>query len=152
MEPIINCDWLQLHCDASHLKERYYGYTVDIREVRTRTFAKLMEITRDGRRIAQIQYQPHSPKLPKGCSVVKIENYILYSERRSDIIRQLIEDFDLTTIGTTRIDIAGDFQRIADRPPEELVNDILTGKVIRIGHSKQTVIGDDQLTAYGHRR
>lgn len=152
MEPIINCDWLQIHCDASRLKSRYYGYNVETKDVRTRTFAKLMEISRDGRHIAQLQYQPHSPKLPRGCSILKIENYILYSTSRADIIRQLIEDFDLITIGTTRIDIAGDFQRIADRSPETLVNDILTGNVIRIGHSKQTVIGDDQLTAYGHRR
>lgn len=150
-QPIINCDWLQIHCDASVVKERYLGYNTKIQEIRTRTFGKLLDISRDGYHIAQLAYKPHSPKLPKGCSVLKIDNYILYSAARDKIITQLINDFDLCTIGTTRFDIAADFQTICGRLPHVLIQDIIQEKVIKRGHAKQSIIGNEQLTAHGSR-
>lgn len=151
-EPIINCDWLQLHVDTSRYREKAYSYDIKLLPVRTKTFAKVAEIWRDNRPLATLQYQPHSPKLPKGCGILKIENYILYSTARFDVIQQLITDLDLTTLGITRIDIAGDCQTVAGMQPQELVQRIIDGRLCTVTHCRQSVIGDvERVTAYGKR-
>lgn len=151
-QPIINVDWLQIHVDTSHINTAQRQYQLRTLEgVRTKTFAKVTEIRRDNRLIATLHHQPHSPKLPKGCGVLKIENYILYTDSRQNIISQLIRTIGLTTISTTRIDICGDFQQIADRDPQQLVTDIIKGDIRKIGHARQSIIGNETITAYGKR-
>lgn len=122
--------------------------------VKSRTFAEVWNISKDGRTIATLQRIPWSPKINKNCGTLKIENYILYHQNRCEIIDQITNDLKLYVIGTTRIDIAGDFRRIAGRLPELLIRDILEERVYKVGHAKVTTIGhqnhtNQQFTSYG---
>lgn len=150
-QPLINCDWLQLHIDTRTMRRTVSGYDIIQQPIRTKTFATVLKVSRDGRDICTIACDPHSPKLPAGCGTLKLENYILYTTGRLSILSQIIQDLNINALGITRIDIAGDCQTIADREPEELIKQILNGEVIKVGHAKQSIIGVDQVTAYGRR-
>lgn len=151
-QPIINCDWLQIHVDTRKLNRQQKVYELRTLEgVRTRTFSEVIDIYYSGRPVGTLQHKPFSPRIPEGCGVLKIENYILYCRDRQAIISDIIKTLALTTLGTTRIDIAGDFQEIGGRLPEQLVSDLLTGKLRKVGHARQSIIGQEEVTAYGRK-
>lgn len=151
---LISCDWWQAHVNAQDFTPNIPGYNCQLLNVRSRTFSEVWNISKDGATIAQLQRCPFSPKINKNCGTLKIENYILYHENRCAIIDQITSDLKLYVIGTTRIDLAGDFRHIAGRLPELLIRDILEERVYKVGHARCTTIGeqnrDNQVfTAYG---
>lgn len=149
---LISCDWLQIHADGSDFRYDHPQYNCQLLPVRSRTFSEVWNISKEGKTVATLARKPFSPKIPKGCATIKIENYILYNQNRCAIIDQIMSDLELYTLGTTRIDICGDFRRIANRLPELLIRDILEERIYKVGHSKATTIGEHQqqrFTTYG---
>lgn len=149
---IINCDWLQIHVNAAAFQANHPHYNIQMLPVSSRTFRDIFTISKDGRQVAQLACHPHSPKIPKHSGTIKFENYILYNTNRCAIIDQIMEDLQIYTLGTTRIDICGDFRRIASRLPEQLIQDILFERIYKVGHAKVTTMGDQQkqqFTSYG---
>lgn len=151
---LISCDWWQAHVNTQQFTPDVAGYNCQLMNVKSRTFSEVWNISKDGRTIATLQRIPWSPKINKNCGTLKIENYILYHQNRCEIIDQITHDLKLYVIGTTRIDIAGDFRRIAGRLPELLIRDILEERVYKVGHAKVTTIGhqnheNQQFTSYG---
>lgn len=151
-ELLISCDWLQMHVNAKAFKSDHPRYNCQLMTVKSRTFSEVWSISKDGRPIAYLQCKPFSPKIPPHCGTIKIENYILYNENRCAIIDQILSDLQLYVLGTTRLDICGDFRRIAHRLPEQLIIDIIQERIYKVGHAKCTTIGDQQqqrFTTYG---
>lgn len=151
-ELLISCDWLQIHCDSSDFRRDHPHYNCQLMPVKSRTFSEVWNISKEGRTIATLSRKPFSPQIPKGCGSFKIENYILYNQNRCAIVDQIMSDLQLYTLGTTRIDICGDFRRIAGRLPELLIRDILEERIYKVGHAKATTIGDhkqQRFTTYG---
>lgn len=151
-ELLISCDWLQIHADGSDFNPQHPHYNCQQLPVRSRTFEEVWNISKEGKTVATVARKPFSPKIPKGCATIKFENYILYNENRCAIIDQIMNDLELYTLGTTRIDICGDFRRIAGRLPELLIRDILEERIYKVGHAKVTTIGEHQqqrFTTYG---
>lgn len=151
---LISCDWWQAHVDASDYRWDHPAYNCQLLPVKSRTFAEVWNISKDGRTIATLARKPFSPKIPPSTATLKIENYILYHENRCKIIDQITHDLCLYVKGTTRIDICGDFRRICGQLPELLIRDILEERVYKVGHAKATTIGEQdrtsqQFTAYG---
>lgn len=151
---LISCDWWQAHVNSSQFNPNTPGYNCQLLNVRSRTFSEVWNISKEGATVAQLQRIPFSPKINKNCGTLKIENYILYHQNRCEIIDQITRDLQLYVIGTTRIDIAGDFRRIAGRLPELLIRDILEERVYKVGHAKATTIGEQNrdgqvFTTYG---
>lgn len=149
---LISCDWLQIHIDASDFNPEHPHYNCQLMNVKSRTFSEVWNISKDGRTVATLARIPYSPKIPKKTGTIKIENYILYNQNRVAIIDQILADLQVYTLGTTRIDICGDFRRIANRLPELLIRDILEERIYKVGHAKATTIGDHQqqrFTTYG---
>lgn len=151
-QPIISVDWLQIHVSTKEMRHRAKGYQIEkIEGAKSRTYSEVWKIAKDHRPVAQLQCAPFSPKLPPWSGVLKVENYILYTASRSTIIDQILTDLRLDPRGMTRIDICADFQKIADRDPQQLIQDIIEGQVRKVGHSAQSIICDEQQTAYGRR-
>jgi hypothetical protein len=151
-ELLISCDWLQIHADGSDFRHDHPNYNIQRLPVKSRTFDEVWNISKEGKTVATLARKPFSPKIPKGCATIKFENYILYNINRCAIIDQIMSDLCLYTLGTTRIDICGDFRRIANRLPEVLIRDILEERIYKVGHAKATTIGDHQqqrFTTYG---
>lgn len=153
-EPIISIDWLQIHVDASDFNCDHKDYNCTLMPVRSRTFSEVWSISKDGRHVAILQRKPFSPKIPKGCGTLKIENFILYYQTRQHIVEQFLHELHLSPRGTTRIDICGDFQKIANRWPEELIRDIIEERIYKVGHARSTLIGEHRIpsgefTTYG---
>lgn len=149
---LINCDWLQIHVNAAAFNVNHPHYNIQMLPVSSRTFRDVFTISKDGRQVAQLACHPFSPKIPSHSGTIKFENYILYNANRCAIIDQIMEDLQIYTLGTTRIDICGDFRRIASRLPEQLIQDILFERIYKVGHAKVTTIGDQQrqqFTSYG---
>lgn len=149
---LISCDWLQIHCNAAGFKTDHPQYNIQLLPVSSRTFRDIYTISKEGRQVAQLACHPFSPKIPSYSGTIKFENYILYNDNRCAIIDQIMEELQLYTLGTTRIDICGDFRRIAGRLPEHLIQDILFERIYKVGHAKVTTMGDQQrqqFTSYG---
>lgn len=151
-ELLISCDWLQMHILTQDFRHDHPQYNCQLLPVKSRTFEEVWSISKEGRPVAQLARKPYSPKIPTHSGTIKIENYILYHQNRCAIIDQILSDLQLYVQGTTRIDICGDFRRIAHRLPEQLIQDILMERIYKVGHAKATTIGDQhqqRFTTYG---
>lgn len=151
---LVSCDWWQAHVKTQEFRWDHPHYNCQLLGVKSRTFSETWNISKDGRTIATLCCKPFSPKIPKHSGTLKIENYILYNENRCKIIDQITSDLQLYTQGTTRLDICGDFRRICGQLPELLIRDILEERIYKVGHARNSVIGDSDpsrciITAYG---
>lgn len=150
-EPIISVDWLQFFVDLSYYQVPWWGGE-EILQAKSRTFSEICTISLCGQVVATICRKPYSPVISPTCGTLKIENEFLYLSNSVKLISQIFSDFGIRMLSVTRVDLCGDFERIAGGQPGQLILDLINGKRIKVGHSKYYVHGEDFWKAKGIRQ
>lgn len=150
-EPIVSLDWLQFFVDLSCYQVPYYCEE-NLLSIRTRTFSEVCSISIHGNRVAQICRKPYSSVISPTCGTLKIENEYLYVSNAERIIEQVLKEFNIRILSVTRVDICGDFERICNRQPSQLIKDLINGEVLKVGHAKFYAHGEDLWKAKGVRQ
>lgn len=140
---IVNIDWLSFWGDCCDVADGNF-YTLMTTELHTTIFSRT-RVIRDisGREVGTLQDQPYSDVLPAHCGIMKIDNEILYHEDIIRVVKTLMADIGFREISVNRLDIASDFDEIADEKPAVFCRKLITGEYRRVGAAKFFCHGED---------
>lgn len=118
----------------------------------TSVFSRLEEIYYKTERIASVSSVPYSDIIHKDLHIVKLDNWVLYSDEFITIYSDLITELRLKNVALSRIDICRDFNYFFNkRDPSNLIRGFLSGKLIKLGKSKYSVWGEtDRYLTYDY--
>ena len=150
-EPIINVDWLQFFVDLGEYRVPCEGEE-RVLSVKARTFAEVVDIYLHGHKVGQICRKPYSTIINPKCGTFKVENVILYANNATAIIENVLTSFGINPLSVTRVDLCGDFETIGGRPPSQMIKDLINGVLLKVGHSKLYLHGEDAWTIKGIRK
>lgn len=142
-EPFINVDWLQFYCDMSEFQAvsplRYERNT----NAKGKTFGEIGTVYYQSQPVLEVSMKPYSTVISPTSGLVKIENSLLYHSQAVKVIDWLLSSCRIRVLSVTRVDVCGDFERIAGKTPSGHIYDILTGDVLKVGKSRMFVRGED---------
>lgn len=150
-EPIVSIDWLQFFCDFSDFVPAL-PYVYEVLDVHARVWSECGVLSVCGRPLAHISRAPYSSVICPTSGVLKIDNAVLYMANAVDVIENLLATNHIRILSLTRIDICGDFTRICNQQPGEVIRAILSGKWLRVGQSRFYGRGEDLWKLRGIRQ
>lgn len=111
---LVSVDWLQTYCLGDRIEpgeyaDEVYSFSVIGRPEPTKMFTHVVEVYHQRLRVATITQCPRSPVINPRCTLVKLENRVLYSMRYVSILFAIQKILRLRYKGITRIDVACDF-------------------------------------------
>lgn len=109
-----NVDWLQTYCLGAQLEPREYsggGYKFNVvdKGIETKLFRKVYKVLMDGKEVAEVVQVPRTSCINPRCTLVKLHNRVLYSQRYVVLLYAIQEALHLFYRGITRIDVCCDF-------------------------------------------
>ena len=142
----INIDWLQVYCHVTQLTS--FGdlgaYHIKQLDYSTNVYNRVYSVTKligsTYLPIAIITAYPKSRALNQNSCHIKLDNQILYTQDVFNELKSLIQTYHLDYQSISRIDIAYDCNRYANRwTPLRLLQDYVAGKVLKIGNNSPVV-------------
>lgn len=112
----------------------------------TSVFSCIEEIFIDHERIATITSVPYSKVLDEHIHIIKLDNWVLYSDKFMSYYSLIAKELQLVSIKISRIDICKDFNYFTDkRKPDNFIKAFLAGSVRKLGKSKFSVWGETNM-------
>lgn len=134
--------WKTSFTDFSKLKE----FSLELRETGTAQFKELYYIMYKGEKIASLENLPRPRFLDPELVRIKLENDLNYRRDCYQVVKDLIEAFELKFKNYTRIDFALDFQEVNGfSSPQAFLQQISEGKIRMKGRKTETF---KELTTY----
>lgn len=111
---LVSVDWLQTYClgnriEAGEYSDGVYNFSVIGRPEETKLFKHVLDVYHQKLRVAVITQCPRSSVINPRCTLVKLENRVLYSSKYVSILFAIQKVLKLYYKGITRIDVACDF-------------------------------------------
>ena len=147
---VINVDWLQIHCETTSLdplpdRKGIFNdtYKIDLLEYGTPVFKNLYNIyDATGDHYAIVQDSPRSEILSRGMTIIKLANRELYKPGFIERLGRFLQQYSLTFIGISRIDICCDLNKFCTGlEPGTLIREFMAGKMLKNGLSAFAVYG-----------
>lgn len=142
-EPLINIDWLQFFCDLSEFRTCEPLRYEKNENARGRTFSEIGNVFHGSQPVLEVSWKPYSTVISQTAGLVKVENSLLYHHDAIKVIEWLLWLCNIRVLSITRVDVCGDFERIAGKTPSGHIYDILSGDVLKVGKSRMFVRGED---------
>ena len=111
---LVSVDWLQTYClgnriEAGEYSDGVYNFSVIGRPEETKLFKHVLDVYHQKLKVAVITQCPRSSVINPRCTLVKLENRVLYSSKYVSILFAIQKVLKLYYKGITRIDVACDF-------------------------------------------
>lgn len=111
---LVSIDWLQTYCLGNRIEpgeysDGVYHFSVIGRPEETKLFKHVVEVYALRVKVAVITQCPRSSVINPRCTLVKLENRVLYSSKYVSILFAIQKVLKLYYKGITRIDVACDF-------------------------------------------
>lgn len=111
---LVSVDWLQTYClgekiEPGEYSDVMYTFSVIGRPEGTKLFTHVVEVYFQQLKVATITQCPRSPVINPRCTLVKLENRVLYSTKYVSLLFAIQKVLKLRYKGITRIDVACDF-------------------------------------------
>lgn len=141
---IISIDYLTLYVQLS-IRKKIDGFEFRVQKYNSKHFAKIAHIYLHDIKVANIEYNPHSPILDSRSALIKIENHVLYQRDLFYIIDLIMDYVGAKIISLSRLDICADFEKFNNNlEPKKLIKNFMTEKFLRNGRGKYTIIGNQK--------
>lgn len=111
---LVSVDWLQTYClgdriEPGEYSDSVYNFSVIGRPEETKLFKHVLDVYHQKLKVAVITQCPRSSVINPRCTLVKLENRVLYSSKYVSILFAIQKVLKLYYKGITRIDVACDF-------------------------------------------
>lgn len=147
MDYVISIDWLAFYCkldagafsDAIKMKAPFEwsrGWDIKREQYGTRQFRELHRVSLNGIDFAEIQSAPYSSILEHDSCVLRIVNERLYTTTYWYDLECLLQDFGITILSLSRVDLCADFNKFKCYECIPFINDFLGSKIRHIGRGK----------------
>lgn len=150
-EPIISVDWLQFFCDLSTF-EVDEPYSYEVLDIHARVWSECGVISAFFRPILHVSRKPYSSVMSQSIGICKVDNAVLYMPNAVNVIQRALECCHIRILSITRVDLCGDFERIAGVYPAKAIENVLSGKWLRVGQSRFYGRGEDLWRLSGIRQ
>lgn len=150
--PILSIDWLQINVKRApdNLGSFHTFFKAKNLPLGTRHFKLVQELYTDGKRVATVVSQPHSPLLDPKMMLIKFDNWILYGKDLPTYVKQFLTLNQLTFQNISRVDVCADFQQFANRmEPQNFIHKFVRSTAIKFGKcSKFRAVGSQVGTVH----
>lgn len=136
--PLLHLDWLQMSVKWVNKHEASFNrfYKVKKLDFSTRHFNLIEEIYIRKKRIATVTSKPCSEILDKDLIIVKFDNWVLYDQKKHEIILGFLQRNQLDFISFSRVDFCCDFNVFDNGMcPERFIKKYIYRKLLRLGRS-----------------
>lgn len=129
---LVSVDWLQTYCLGDRIEpgeyaDEVYSFSVIGRPEATKMFTHVVEVYHQRLKVATITQCPRSPVINPRCTLVKLENRVLYSSKYVSLLFAIQKILRLRYKGITRIDVACDFNTFFNgRSPQKFIKQYIT--------------------------
>lgn len=129
---LVSIDWLQTYCLGNRIEPGEYSdgvftFSVIGRSEETKLFKHVLDVYHQKVKVATITQCPRSSVINPRCTLVKLENRVLYSSKFVSTLYSIQKVLKLYYKGITRIDVACDFNTFYNgRSPQKLVKQYIT--------------------------
>jgi len=142
MEYVLNYDWLQFSMLIDIYKEPH-SFKSEVNCLRSNVFNKIVKFSYENYPFATLFFEPFSKALNPSLALVKIENQWCYYKNLWLILGKFLAEISAKQVKVSRLDLSVDFQNLKDfENPEDVIHFFLSEKILKIGSSKFTCIGD----------
>ena len=139
---VVNVDWLALNCYRTSDDFEPSVFTIRDKSGGNKYFADSCSVYLNDECFARLCYNSRSSIIDIRIVQVRIENAFLYNERIVDLLQMFFADMRLKFHNISRLDVAGDFQRLIDyEEPRRLIEELTAGVVVTNNRSKFFVGG-----------
>lgn len=129
---LVSVDWLQTYCLGNRIEpgeysDDVYNFSVVGRPEETKLFKHILDVYYQKLKVATITQCPRSSVINPRCTLVKLENRVLYSSKYVSILYAIQKVLKLHYKGITRIDVACDFNTFYNgRSPQKFIKQYIT--------------------------
>lgn len=129
---LVSIDWLQTYCLGNRIEpgeysDGVYHFSVIGRPEETKLFRHVVDVYHEKLKVAVITQCPRSSVINPRCTLVKLENRVLYSSKYVSILFAIQKTLKLYYKGITRIDVACDFNTFFNgRSPQKFIKQYIT--------------------------
>lgn len=129
---LVSVDWLQTYCLGNRIEPGEYSdgvshFSVIARPEETKLFKHVLDVYQQKLKVATITQCPRSSVINPRCTLVKLENRVLYSSKYVSTLYAIQKVLKLYYKGITRIDVACDFNTFYNgRSPQKLIKQYIT--------------------------
>ena len=142
-QSLISVDWLSIYVSTVAKRQPKHG-SVRVMEYGTQVYQFTEYYQRDGKDVAILTYAPRSSALVKDTGIIKVLNEFLYTRNIYELVMSICEDWGLTPLSVSRLDICADFNRfVAYEDMNAFFEDFLSCRIWHIGKCKYKVIGKE---------
>jgi|WetSurMetagenome_2_1015567.scaffolds.fasta_scaffold81387_1 hypothetical protein len=156
---MISVDWLQVYCSLSPSRAILTGvesrcdeyvFVAKMANIHTAMFQQVYYIHIGELQVATLQCKPRSSMLPKDIVLLKLENRVLYHAKFIRLLYAIMNAYNLTYKGITRLDVCYDCTEFKDnRSPSKFINDFVSQRGVTTHNLRKK--GSEEFTCHGHK-
>lgn len=155
----VNLDWLEVFCfepvssprDAQYFRD--HNYIVEEREYGTRVYNEMFTLFgTDNFPLLEVRRNPKSSQsqgglLPINACHIRLVNRTCYYDNAALLLKQFLQDHDITFQRISRVDVCLDFERFDSGDwPQKFLRRYLMEKFAKINQSRISSYGEDTWT------